>query len=68
MKLSRVMIFTFYVSMGFHMLDTFVAGDHTIMISSRGPEMFPIIRSRKCLHIVHSKQDCERFELIIPHV
>ena len=68
MKLSRVMIFTFYVSMGFHMLDTFVAGDHTIMMSSHGPEMFPIIRSRKYSHTFHSKHDCERLELIIPHV
>ena len=68
MKLFRLIIFTFYVSMGLHMLDTFVAGDHTIMMSSRGPEMFPIIRSRKCLHTFHSKHDCERFELIIPHV
>ena len=68
MKLSRVMIFTFYVSMGLHMLDMFVVGDHTIMISSHGPEMFPILRSRKCLHTFHSRQDCERFELIISHV
>ena len=68
MKLSRVMSFTFYVSMGLHMLDTFVAGDHSIMMSSRGPEMFPIIRSRKCLHTFHSQHDCELFELIIPHV
>ena len=62
MKLFRVMIFTFYVSMGFHMLDMFVAGDHTIMMSSHGPEMFPIIRSRKCLHTFQSKRDCELFE------
>ena len=68
MKLSRVMSFTFYVSMGLHMLDTFVAGDHTIMISSRGPEMFPILRSRKCLHTFPSKNECEYFELIISHV
>ena len=60
MKLSLVMIFTFHVFIGFHMLDTFVAGDHTIMMASRGPEMFPIIRSRKCLHTFHSKHDCDR--------
>ena len=60
MKLFRVIIFNFYVSMGFRTLDTFVAVDNTIMMSSRGPEMFPILRSRKCLHTFHSKHDCER--------
>ena len=51
MKLFHIMIVSFYFSMGFHMLDMFVAGELAIMMSSDGPEMFPILRSRKYLYI-----------------
>ena len=68
MKLFRTMIVSFHVSMGFHMLVMFVAGDHTIMMFSHGPEMFPILRSRKCMVTsIHSKQDRKRAELFIQH-
>ena len=66
MKLFCIMITTFYFSVGFHMRDMFVAGKHTM--SSGGPEMFPILRSRKYLHTFLSKQECERFELFVSQI
>ena len=46
MKLFRILIDFLYLTMGLDM-DMFVVGQPTMMISSGGPEMFPILRSSK---------------------
>ena len=45
----RILIILCFL-LGFYMLDKYVAGQHAIMIGSGGPEMFPILLSRKYLH------------------
>ena len=64
-----IMIVSFYFSIGFHMLDMFVAGEFAIMMSSGGPEMFPILRSRKYLYIYFFlNRTVQRFELFVSQV
>ena len=70
MKLFRIMIVSFYFSMSFHKLDMFVAGELAIMMSSGGPEMFPILRSRKYLYIYffRNRTVLQRFKLFVSQV
>ena len=69
MKLFRILIVSLYFTMGLDM-DVFVVGQDTKMISSGGPEMFPILRSSKYLDILHVhfffEPNCKRFELFVP--
>ena len=47
----------------------FVAGELAIMMSSGGPEMFPILRSRKYLYIYFFRnRTVQRFELFVSQV
>ena len=48
MKLFRITIVFLYFTLGLDM-DVFVVGQHTMMMSSSGPEMFPILWSSKYL-------------------
>jgi hypothetical protein len=49
MKFVRIMKFSFAIFLVFLVLDDFTAGQHYIMVSTDGPEQFPIIHARKSI-------------------
>jgi hypothetical protein len=49
MKFFRIMKVSLAIFFVFQVLDDFAAGQHNIMVSTNGPEQFPIIRARKSI-------------------
>ena len=47
MKLFRITMFSIRLLVVFHMLGVFIAGQYSMMVSTNGPELFPIIRTLK---------------------